>query len=86
VLVEMFGTGKPASAIVEERGLAQVSDAGEIGRIVEEVVAANPKQLEQYRAGKESLLGFFVGQVMKASQGKANPKIVNEALLKKLKG
>jgi aspartyl-tRNA(Asn)/glutamyl-tRNA(Gln) amidotransferase subunit B len=86
VLVEMFETGKSASAIVEERGLAQVSDAGEIERIVGEVVAANPKQLEQYRAGKESLLGFFVGQVMKASQGKANPKLVNEALLKKLKG
>jgi aspartyl-tRNA(Asn)/glutamyl-tRNA(Gln) amidotransferase subunit B len=85
VLVEMFKTGKPASTIIDERGLAQVSDAGEIERIVDEVVASNPKQLEQYRAGKESLLGFFVGQVMKASQGKANPKIVNEALLKKLK-
>jgi aspartyl-tRNA(Asn)/glutamyl-tRNA(Gln) amidotransferase subunit B len=85
VLVEMFGTGKSASSIVEEQGLAQVSDAGEIERIVAEVVAANPKQLEQYRAGKESLLGFFVGQVMKASQGKANPKLVNEILQRKLK-
>jgi aspartyl-tRNA(Asn)/glutamyl-tRNA(Gln) amidotransferase subunit B len=85
VLVEMFKTGKSASVIVEEQGLTQVSDAGEIERIVDEVVAANPKQLEQFRAGKESLLGFFVGQVMKASQGKANPKLVNETLQRKLK-
>jgi aspartyl-tRNA(Asn)/glutamyl-tRNA(Gln) amidotransferase subunit B len=86
VLVEMFKTGKRASAIVEEQGLAQVSDAGEIERVVDEVIAANPKQLEQFRAGKETLLGFFVGQVMKASQGKANPKLVNEVLNRKLKG
>jgi aspartyl-tRNA(Asn)/glutamyl-tRNA(Gln) amidotransferase subunit B len=84
VLVEMFKTGKGASVIVEERGLAQVSDAGEIERIVDGVIAANPKQLEQYRAGKEALFGFFVGQVLKASQGKANPKIVNELLKAKL--
>jgi aspartyl-tRNA(Asn)/glutamyl-tRNA(Gln) amidotransferase subunit B len=85
VLVEMFKTGKRASVIVEEQGLAQVSDAGEIERVVDEVIAANPKQLEQFRGGKESLLGFFVGQVMKASQGKANPKLVNETLQRKLK-
>jgi aspartyl-tRNA(Asn)/glutamyl-tRNA(Gln) amidotransferase subunit B len=85
VLVEMFKTGKRASVIVEEQGLAQVSDAGEIERIVDGVIAANPKQFEQFRAGKESLLGFFVGQVMKASQGKANPKLVNEILQRKLK-
>ena len=76
VLVEMFGTGKSASAIVQERGLIQVS---------EEVIAASPKQLEQYRTGKESLFGFFVGQVMKASKGKANPKIVNERLRQRLR-
>jgi aspartyl-tRNA(Asn)/glutamyl-tRNA(Gln) amidotransferase subunit B len=86
VLVEMFRTGKGAQAVVDEQGLAQVSDASEIERVVDEVIAANPKQLEQFRAGKESLLGFFVGQVMKASQGKANPKLVNEALQKKLRG
>ncbi|MCA1815873.1 MAG: Asp-tRNA(Asn)/Glu-tRNA(Gln) amidotransferase subunit GatB [Acidobacteria bacterium] len=86
VLVEMFKTGKRAEVVVAEQGLAQVSDAGEIGRVVEEVIAANPKQLEQYRAGKEALLGFFVGQVMRASQGKANPKLVNEVLRKKLQG
>ncbi|MDT7542701.1 MAG: aspartyl-tRNA(Asn)/glutamyl-tRNA(Gln) amidotransferase subunit [Acidobacteriota bacterium] len=86
VLVEMFATGKSAQAVVDEQGLAQVSDAGEIERIVDEVIAANPKQLEQFRAGKETLIGFFVGQVLKASQGKANPKLVNEVLQKKLKG
>ncbi|HXT63701.1 MAG TPA: Asp-tRNA(Asn)/Glu-tRNA(Gln) amidotransferase subunit GatB [Pyrinomonadaceae bacterium] len=86
VLVEMFATGKPAAAIVAEKGLVQVSDTGEIDRVIDEVMAANPNQLEQYRGGKEGLLGFFVGQVMKASKGKANPKIVNERLREKLKG
>src|ERR1041384_669072 len=85
VLVEMFATGKPAAAIVEEKGLVQVSDTGEIDRVIDEVIAANPNQLEQYRSGKEALFGFFVGQVMKASKGKANPKIVNERLKEKLK-
>ena len=84
VLVEMFATGKGAQAVVEARGLAQMSDTGELERIVGEVIQANPQQLAQYRAGKETLLGFFVGQVMKASQGKANPKMVNELLRKKL--
>src|SRR5918911_173726 len=84
VLVEMFKTGKTAAVIIEEQGLAQVSDAGEIERLVYEVIAANPKQLEQYRAGKTGLMGFFVGQVMKASQGKANPKLVNQVLQAKL--
>ena len=84
VLVEMFKTGKTAAAIVAEQGLVQVSDTGEIDRIVDEVMAANPRQLEQYRSGKESLFGFFVGQVMKASRGKANPKVVNERLKARL--
>lgn len=84
VLVEMFKTGKGAAAVVEEQGLAQVSDTGEIDRIVDEVIAANPQQLERYRSGKEALFGFFVGQVMKASKGKANPKVVNERLRAKL--
>jgi aspartyl-tRNA(Asn)/glutamyl-tRNA(Gln) amidotransferase subunit B len=86
VLVEMFATGRSAAAIIEERGLVQVSDTAEIDRIIDEVIAASPAQLAQYRAGKETLLGFFVGQVMKASKGKANPKVVNERLLAKLKG
>ena len=85
VLVEMFSTGKSAAIVIAEKGLVQVSDTGEIDRVIDEAIAANPKQLEQYRAGKESLFGFFVGQVMKASKGKANPKIVNERLKEKLK-
>ena len=85
VLVEMFATGKAAAAIVEERGLVQVSDTGEIDRIIDEVIAGNSGQLEQYRSGKEALFGFFVGQVMKASKGKANPKVVDERLREKLK-
>ncbi len=86
VLVEMYKTGKGAGQVIEEGGLAQLSDTGEIEKIVADVLAANPQQLEQYRAGKETLFGFFVGQVLKASKGKANPKIVNELLKEKLKG
>jgi aspartyl-tRNA(Asn)/glutamyl-tRNA(Gln) amidotransferase subunit B len=86
VFAEMFATGKSAEEIVRQRGLEQVSDVAEIERLVEQAIAANPKQVEQYRAGKEGLLGFFVGQVMKASQGRANPKIVNELLRAKLSG
>jgi aspartyl-tRNA(Asn)/glutamyl-tRNA(Gln) amidotransferase subunit B len=84
VLVEMFASGKSASTIVAERGLVQLSDTGEIDAIIEQVIAASPQQLAQYRAGKETLFGFFVGQVMKASKGKANPKVVNERLKEKL--
>ena len=84
VLVEMFKTGKGAEAIVAEQGLVQLSDTGEIDSLIDEVIAANPDQLANYRAGKEALLGFFVGQVIKASKGKANPKIVNERLRAKL--
>ena len=83
--MEMFTTGKSASMVIEERGLVQVSDTGEIDLIIDEVIAASPNQLEQYRSGKETLFGFFVGQVMKASKGKANPKVVNERLREKLK-
>jgi aspartyl-tRNA(Asn)/glutamyl-tRNA(Gln) amidotransferase subunit B len=86
VLVEMFKTGKTAAAIIEEQGLVQLSDSGEIDSIIDQVLAANPQQVESYRAGKESLFGFFVGQVMKASKGKANPKVVNERLKEKLNG
>ncbi|HKG12937.1 MAG TPA: Asp-tRNA(Asn)/Glu-tRNA(Gln) amidotransferase subunit GatB [Pyrinomonadaceae bacterium] len=85
VLAEMFKTEKGAQAVIEEKGLAQVSDAGEIEKIVADVLASNPQQLEAYRAGKEALFGFFVGQVLKASKGKANPKVVNELLKEKLK-
>jgi aspartyl-tRNA(Asn)/glutamyl-tRNA(Gln) amidotransferase subunit B len=85
VLAEMFKTGKGAEKVIEEQGLAQVSDAGEIEKIVTDVLASNPEQLAAYRGGKEALFGFFVGQVMKVSKGKANPKIVNELLKEKLK-
>jgi aspartyl-tRNA(Asn)/glutamyl-tRNA(Gln) amidotransferase subunit B len=84
VLIEMFKTSKSAATIVAEQGLVQVSDTGEIDSIIDNVIAANSAQAEQYRAGKETLFGFFVGQVMKASKGKANPKVVNERLKAKL--
>jgi aspartyl-tRNA(Asn)/glutamyl-tRNA(Gln) amidotransferase subunit B len=86
VLVEMFRSGKGALAIIEEQGLVQVSDTGEIDALIDEVIAANPDQLASYRGGKEALFGFFVGQVIKASRGKANPKVVNERLRAKLSG
>ncbi|HVF26906.1 MAG TPA: Asp-tRNA(Asn)/Glu-tRNA(Gln) amidotransferase subunit GatB [Pyrinomonadaceae bacterium] len=86
VLIEMFASGKSAATIVEERGLVQVSDTGEIEKIIDDVLAANPQQLAQYRGGKETLIGFFVGQIMKASKGKANPKVVNELLKNRLGG
>ncbi len=73
-----------ADTIIEARGLKQVTDTGAIEAMIDEVIAANPRQVEQYRAGKEKLLGFFVGQVMKASKGKANPAQVNDLLKKKL--
>ena len=84
VLVEMFKSGKGALAIIEEQGLVQVSDTGEIDALIDEVIAANPGEVAAYRGGKEALFGFFVGQVIKASKGKANPKIVNERLRAKL--
>lgn len=86
VFEEMFASGRTASEIVDEKGLKQVSDSGELEAIIDKVLEDNPKQLEQYRAGKDKVVGFFVGQVMKATAGKANPKVVNELLSKKLKG
>ena len=75
-----------ADAIIEKRGLKQITDTAAIEGIVDQVVAANPQQVEQYRAGKEKVLGFFVGQIMKATKGKASPQQVNELLRSKLKG
>lgn len=75
-----------ADAVIEARGLKQVTDTGAIEAMVDEVIAGNPEQLAQYRAGKTKLMGFFVGQVMKASKGKANPQAVNEVLRRKLGG
>jgi aspartyl-tRNA(Asn)/glutamyl-tRNA(Gln) amidotransferase subunit B len=74
-----------ADQVIEAKGLKQITDSGAIEAIVDEVIAANPKQVEQFRGGKEKLLGFFVGQVMKQTQGKANPAEVNKLLLAKLK-
>ncbi len=84
VLAEMFATGNSAPEVIANKGFEQVSDADAIGKIVDEVIAASQANVEAYRAGNEKLFGFFVGQVMKASQGKANPKVVNEILKAKL--
>ncbi|HEX3682801.1 MAG TPA: Asp-tRNA(Asn)/Glu-tRNA(Gln) amidotransferase subunit GatB [Bryobacteraceae bacterium] len=84
VLPKMFETGERAQAIMDREGLRQISDAGALAKIVDDVVAANPKQVEQYRGGKATVLGFLVGQVMKASRGQANPAAVNDALKRKL--
>lgn len=84
VFDEMFETGKDANKIVEDNGMVQMSDEGAIKEIVEKVVAANPKSIEDYKAGKDRALGFLVGQVMKETHGKANPGIVNKFLLELL--
>jgi aspartyl-tRNA(Asn)/glutamyl-tRNA(Gln) amidotransferase subunit B len=82
----MVETGKDAAAIVAEKGLKQITDTGAIEKIIDEIIAANPKQAETFRAGKQGVAGWFVGQVMKATKGQANPKLVNELLAKKLGG
>ena len=86
VFAAMWGGEGSADAIIEARGLKQVTDSGAIEAIVEQIVAAHPTEAEQLRSGKEKVLGFFVGQVMKATQGKANPAQVNQLLRKKLLG
>ncbi len=86
VFEAMWNGEGDADAVIEKKGLKQVTDTGAIEAIIEEVLTSNPQQLEQYRAGKNKLFGFFVGQVMKATQGKANPKQVNELLKRKLNG
>jgi aspartyl-tRNA(Asn)/glutamyl-tRNA(Gln) amidotransferase subunit B len=84
VFEEMYRTGKDAATIVREKGLVQISDTSEIERLVDEVISKHPNEVVRYREGDEKLLGFFVGQVMKASKGKANPKMLNELLKRKL--
>jgi aspartyl-tRNA(Asn)/glutamyl-tRNA(Gln) amidotransferase subunit B len=86
VFEKMWQSGKDADAIIEAEGLTQVTDTAAIEALIEEVIAANPGQAAEYRAGKEKLMGFFVGQVMKASKGKANPGLVNQILKAKLSG
>ncbi|HEY8554467.1 MAG TPA: Asp-tRNA(Asn)/Glu-tRNA(Gln) amidotransferase GatCAB subunit B, partial [Burkholderiales bacterium] len=86
VLEAMWNGEGDADAIIERKGLKQITDAGAIEKAIDEVLAKNPKQIEQYRAGQEKLFGYFVGQVMKATGGKANPAQVNQLLKQKLKG
>ena len=83
ILSEMYSSGRPPAAIVAEKGLVQITDEETLKDVIATIIAANPDQLAQYRAGKEKVFGFFVGQVMKATGGKANPRLINE-LLKKL--
>ncbi len=85
VFDEMWSSDSDADSVIEAKGLKQVSDSGAIEKMVDDVIAANPQQAQEFSAGKDKLLGFFVGQVMKASKGKANPAMVNELLRKKLR-
>jgi aspartyl-tRNA(Asn)/glutamyl-tRNA(Gln) amidotransferase subunit B len=86
VFEAMWSEGRSADDIIEAKGLKQITDAGAIEGVIDVVIAANPKQLADYRAGKDKLFGFFVGQVMKATEGKANPAQLNELLRAKLSG
>jgi aspartyl-tRNA(Asn)/glutamyl-tRNA(Gln) amidotransferase subunit B len=84
VFEEMWQTGKSAGTIVDEKGLKQITDTSELEAIVDQVIADNPEQVAQVQEGNQKVKGWFVGQVMKATGGKANPKVVNELLAKKL--
>jgi aspartyl-tRNA(Asn)/glutamyl-tRNA(Gln) amidotransferase subunit B len=85
VLREMFATGRPAADIVEEKGLAQISDEDALSAIVQSILNDNPEQVARYRGGKETLLSWFVGQVMRATRGKANPQVVMALLQDRLR-
>jgi aspartyl-tRNA(Asn)/glutamyl-tRNA(Gln) amidotransferase subunit B len=84
VFEDMYATGKLPDAIVQEKGLVQISDTAQLEQIIAQVIADNPGPVEQYRGGKTKTFGFFVGQVMKATQGKANPQVVTQLLKQKL--
>jgi aspartyl-tRNA(Asn)/glutamyl-tRNA(Gln) amidotransferase subunit B len=86
VFTEMFDTGKAPAVIVQEKGLAQVSDTGAIEKLADEVIAANPGPVGDFKSGKPAALNFLKGQVMKLSKGKANPAVAGEILERKLKG
>lgn len=86
VFEAMLESGKPAAQIVEEKGLKQVTDTGAIEKVIDQVLVANPDKVAEYRGGKDKLFTFFVGQVMKATAGKANPAVLNDILKKKLSG
>jgi aspartyl-tRNA(Asn)/glutamyl-tRNA(Gln) amidotransferase subunit B len=86
ILPELLSKGGSPQALVEAKGLIQISDTGEIEKIIAEVIAAHPEELEKYRSGKTNLKGFFVGQVLKRSGGRADPKITNQLVEHKLQG
>ncbi len=85
VFEEMVKSGKAPKVIVEEKGLVQVTDESAIETVVDQVIDANPGEVEKFKGGNKKLMGFFVGQVMKETKGKANPQIVNKLLAQKLK-
>lgn len=86
IIEEMYKSGKPPKAVIAEKGMVQITDESKLMKTISAIMDANPQQLKDYRGGKEKLFGFFVGQVMKATQGKANPQIVNDLLKKMLTG
>ena len=86
ILPELLTKGGSAKALVEQKGLIQISDAAALEEIIDRVLTEHPKELEQYRNGKTKLQGFFMGQVMKQTKGRADPKATNQLLSKKLKG
>ena len=86
VFQEMWQSSKDPEAIIKEKGLVQISDTSAIEKIIDEVLAANQSQVADYRGGRTKLFGFFVGAVMKASKGQANPDLVNKILIEKLQG
>jgi aspartyl-tRNA(Asn)/glutamyl-tRNA(Gln) amidotransferase subunit B len=86
LLPELLSNGGSAKALVEKQGLTQISDPAAIEAMIEQVFQAHPQELEQYRAGKTKLQGFFVGQLMKKSGGRVDPKLTNQILMKKLQG
>ena len=84
VFMDMMTTGKDAESLVKEKNLLQVSDEGELLTIVREIIAANPVQAEDFRAGKTKLMGYFVGQLMQKTKGRANPKLANQLFSQEL--
>ena len=84
IFAKMWTSGDTAGAIMEREGLRQISDTSALEKILDDVIAANPKQVEQYKSGKTAVVGFLVGQVMKASRGQANPQMVQDLLKAKL--
>ena len=86
IFPEMLETGRSPEQIVEEKGLVQISDASALEKVVDEVIAENQSVADDYRAGKDKAIGRLVGQVMKATQGKANPQLINELFREKLGG